>query len=131
MLSEVIKNIIRVKNVVAKINISYENYEKLYLGYCLGGFMVNNYISGKNIVGYTYNPFGCKINNEYDLNITNYCQELDMANILYRINKQQIISLNSFTDIFDSIDINTIGKKILVPHYLHNIKDDDIIEIYF
>jgi hypothetical protein len=138
-LSEVEKYGIRVKNVVEKINISYENYDKLYLGNCLGGFMVNNFISGKNIVGYTYNSFGCKINNKYNLNITNYCQELDICNIFWRINKNNCIIINSFSDIFDLnlidyFNINTIitiVKKIKNSHGIFHVKNNNIIEIYF
>jgi hypothetical protein len=142
VLSEVEKYIIRVKNVVEKINISYENYDKLYLGNCLGGFMVNNFISGKNIVGYTYNSFGFKINDEYNLNITNYCQNLDVLNIFWRINniKQKAIILDSFSDklnlinLFDIKDIchniTIISEIVVNSHFIYKV-DEKIIEILF
>ena len=139
MLSEIEQFIIRIKNTVTKINMYYENYNKLYLGYSIGGFMVNNFIFGKNIVGYTYNSFGFKINDNDDsnLDITNYCQELDALNIFWRINKQNSIIINSFTNIFnpiDYLDINSIKKlyKLLEDtHMLYKVKNDKIIEIYF
>ena len=76
----------RVKKTTNIINQKYSNYQKLYLGYCLGGYMINNYVNGENIRAYTYNCFGLKHTNN-NIQVTNYCQELDLQNCFWRLDK--------------------------------------------
>jgi len=102
--------IFRVKKVVNFINNKYSEYNKLYLGYCLGGYMINNYVSGKNVTGYTYNAYFFRHNND-DIKIINYCEQMDVTNMLSSIIDKKI----------DRITINSHDKNIskCIDNLLH------------
>ena len=132
--------IVRAQNVVKSINNKYSEYNKLYLGFCLGGYIANNYVSGKNVTAYTYNSFFCKHNNENDIKIINYCEILDLGNIYSLFDKNvKRIPINSHNERMSKIIDNIIHfnfnkiKTLKILDHLHSIYtiDEKIIVIEF
>ena len=126
----------RVKNTVEQINGKYDNYNKLYLGYCFGGYMVNNFINGKNIKAYTYNSWGVN-HNTNNVDITNYCEIFDFSNILYRNINSVILNshtnklkeiINESKNIFEII--NLIIKNYDTFHTIYRVNKKELT-IYF
>lgn len=122
----------RVKKTVDIINQKYNNYQKLYLGYCLGGYMLNNYVNGENIRAYTYNCFGIKHTNN-NIPVINYCQELDLQNCYWRLDKKSKV-INSHKKYVMEQFLN-FYKINLADFFLHlhvvNTVDDNLISIEF
>lgn len=71
--------------------------------------MLNNYVNGENIRAYTYNSFGIKHTNN-NIQVTNYCQELDLQNCFWRLDKNSKV-------------INT-HKKYVMEQFLNFYKID-------
>lgn len=136
---------VRVKNTIDVINKKYPEYNKLYLGYCLGGYMINNFVNGKHIVGYTYNSFGLQHNKiEDDIKIINYCEILDIKNMFWRfdtdnkkcklINSHQKFLTTHITSFLNNFNIATLYYDLdKIMHHMHVIYsvDDLLIEIFF
>jgi len=130
----------RVKKTVNIINLKYKDSKKLYLGYCLGGYMINNYVNGENITAYTYNSFGIKHTNN-NISVTNYCEQLDLQNCFWRLNKRsKVISshenyvmdqLTNFRN-FDLANIRNFDLANIIVHiHVVNTVDDKLISIEF
>lgn len=132
--------IIKTCKLVELVNKKYNQYEKMYLGYSMGGTMINNYVYGEKIIAYTYNPVFCSSINKHNIKIINYCEQYDMQNLLFRTNignqKYEIVNSHNdtiFSDIqnINLININDIKKKMKKYHFIYTIKYDKNIEIYF
>ena len=122
----------RVKKTINIINQKYKDCKKLFLGYCLGGYMVNNYVFGENIIAYTYNSWGIKHTNN-NIPVINYCQELDYVNFFWRFNDNSKIINSHSTSFLDQLfNINKIGISKIINN-LHSIYtvDEKIIVIHF
>lgn len=122
----------RVKKTTNIINQKYSNYQKLYLGYCLGGYMINNYVYGENITAYTYNCFGVKHTNN-NIPVINYCQELDLQNCYWRLDKNSKV-INSHKKYIMEQFLNfykiDLADFILQLHIVNSV-DDKLISIEF
>lgn len=122
----------RVKKTVNIINQKYNDYQKLYLGYCLGGYMLNNYVNGENIRAYTYNCFGIKHTNN-NIQVTNYCQELDLQNCFWRLDKNSKV-INSHKKYVMEQFLNfykiDLADFFLQLHIINSV-DDTYITIEF
>jgi hypothetical protein len=134
---------IEFKKIISNINNLYNDYKKLYLGYCLGGYMINNHINGENYTCYTYNSYSLflPMNDTYDPNITNYREIFDICNynLFNNASKNRSEFLNLQNDYIINLiknkkDIIYIFKKIknIIKH-IHSIftVDDTHIIIYF
>jgi hypothetical protein len=125
----------RVKKTINIINYKYKNYKKLYLGYCLGGFMLNNYIHGNNIKAYTYNSWGIQITNNTknnEIDITNYCEDIDYQSLFWKFNNNsKILNTHTFNknflDIFSNIKDIGLNKYFTKIHSIYYIDDKSII----
>jgi len=122
----------RVKKTVNIINQKYNDYQKLYLGYCLGGYMLNNYVNGENIRAYTYNCFGIKHTNN-NIQVTNYCQELDLQNCFWRLDKNsKVINSHENFAMEQLLNFRNFDLANIILHiHVVNTVDDNLISIEF
>uniref|UniRef100_A0A6C0KNH0 Uncharacterized protein n=1 Tax=viral metagenome TaxID=1070528 RepID=A0A6C0KNH0_9ZZZZ len=119
----------RVEKTVNIINQKYKDCKKLYLGYCLGGYMVNNYVFGENITAYTYNSWGIKHTNN-NIQVTNYCEQLDFHNFFWKFD-HNTININSHSKLFidQLFNINKIDitKFTLKLHSIFTVDEKNIV----
>jgi hypothetical protein len=122
----------RIKKTVNIINQKYNNYEKLYIGYCLGGYMLNNYVNGQNIKAYTYNCFGIK-HNSNNIPVINYCQELDLQNSYWKLDKNSKVINSHNKYLMDQfLNLYNINLYDLFSHFhVVNTVNDEEISIEF
>lgn len=133
---------VRAQHTINSVNEKYAEYNKLYLGYCLGGYMINNYISGKHIVAYTYNSYGFQHNkiSDKDIKIINYCELFDYVNIFWRFNnnnniESKIVTTEKFVSKFISdclfnFNISNMIDYFKKAHFMY-LTEETVIEINF
>jgi len=94
--------------------------------------MINNYVNGENIRAYTYNSWGVKHTNN-NIPVTNYCEQLDLQNCFWRLNKTSKVISSHENFVIDQLKNFRILDLVNIIVHIHvvNTVDDNLISIEF
>jgi hypothetical protein len=118
----------KTKKLFLEIKKKYIGYQKICLGYSLGGIMVNKYIDDDYIKGYIYSA-PCNIDTKK--NIVSYKLQTDISTYLFESyeNKKNIIIKNNLLHIFKIFESRQAYGKY--NHQLKAIDESEIPDIIF
>jgi hypothetical protein len=122
------KRDMKTKNLFLEIKKKYTDYQKICLGYSLGGILTNKYMDDDYIKGYIYST---PCNTDTTKNIISYKLETDLLMYPFETytNKNNIIIKNNLLNILKIFD----SKKAFFKqnHQLNSLDESEIHDIIF
>ena len=116
----------KTRELFSNINLKYTNYEKICLGYSLGGYFITKYMDNSFTKGYIYNGISLFKNN----NIINYISNTDLLSLsssIINIDKNLLLK-NDFFNLFNIKNLKVWAEK---NHQLDAIEENSIPLIFF